>query len=94
MGVVVTHDVTDGLGRLLEWLVVSIAVTVHGVQNPPLHWLEPVSDVRQGPLLNDVLGVAAKAFAHDLLKRHFTNSFVSFWHKAKSPFLIVYLVQN
>ena len=73
VGVEVPHDVPDWLGWLAVALVKGVAVLVHGIKNTALHRLQAISNVRQGPLLNDVFGVATKALSHDVLKGHVLN---------------------
>ena len=53
VGVKVPHDITDGLGGLPKALVIGIAILIHRVQDPPLNRLEAITDIWQGPLLND-----------------------------------------
>ena len=73
VGVEIPHDVPDRLGRLTIALVKGIAVLIHGIKNTALHRLQAIANVRQGPLLNDVFGVATKTLSHDVLKGHVLN---------------------
>ena len=50
-------------------LVKGVAVLVHGIKNTALNRLQAISNIRQGPLLNDVFGVATKALSHDVPAR-------------------------
>ena len=73
VGVEIPHDVPDRLGRLTVAFVKGVAVLVHGIKNTALNRLQTIANVRQGPLLNDVFGVATKALSHDVLKGHVLN---------------------
>ncbi len=42
-----THDVADHAGGLLRGAVIMQPHLVHHVENPPMHGLQPVADVRQ-----------------------------------------------
>ena len=57
MGVVLTDNITDHAGRFLVGLVVVVAHVVHGVQTTPVHRLEAVAHIRQGPADDDRHGV-------------------------------------
>ena len=73
MRVEIPHDISDRLCRLAVALVKGIAVLVHRIKNPTLHGLESVTNIGQGPLLNDVFGVAPKTLSHDVLQGHVLN---------------------
>ncbi|MNW46383.1 hypothetical protein D3C74_236760 [compost metagenome] len=66
---IVPHDVPDGFGRLPVRLVRRIAGIVHRVQNPPLHRLQPVANIGNRPVLNNVFGIPAKAVAYNLFQK-------------------------
>ncbi|MNN68463.1 hypothetical protein D3C81_1841760 [compost metagenome] len=69
VGMVVTHNVTDGLGRFAVRLVRGITGVVHGVQNPALHGLQPVPYIGDCPVLNNIFGIPAKAVTDDLFQK-------------------------
>ena len=47
--VVLAHHLTDDAGALVPAPVRPVAAVVHAVEDPPVHRLEPVADVRQRP---------------------------------------------
>ncbi len=57
MGVVLADDIADGARRLLELGLGGQPQLGHGVDDAPLHRLEPVGDVGQGPVQDHVHGV-------------------------------------
>ncbi len=54
---VFTQHVTHGAGRLLVLGAGRQPQLTHGVNNPPLHGLEAVADVRQGAIHDHVHGI-------------------------------------
>ncbi|CRH94805.1 Uncharacterised protein [Chlamydia trachomatis] len=73
MRVEITHDIPDGLGRLAVAFFKSIAILIHRIKNAALNGLEPITNIRQRSLLNNVFGVATKALSHDVLEGHVLN---------------------
>ncbi len=57
VGVVLTQHVTHGTGGLLVLGQRRQTQLAHGVDDAPLHGLEAVTDMRQGPIHDDVHGV-------------------------------------
>ena len=49
VGVVFAHDLADDARRLAEGAVVIVAALLHGIEDPPVHRLEPVAHVGQRP---------------------------------------------
>ena len=73
MWVEIPHDITDRLGRLAVALVKGIAILIHRIKNTTLHRLQAITNVWQGSVLNNILGVATKALSHDVLQGHVLN---------------------
>ncbi len=55
--VVLAHDIADRAGRLAVGLVVGVAGLVHGVEDAPVHGLEPVAQVGDRPAHDHAHGV-------------------------------------
>ena len=51
------HRLAHHVGHLI---ISSVVDPPHGVQDAPLHWLQPVVDVRHGPLQDHVRGIIQK----------------------------------
>ncbi len=64
MGVVL-HALADDVGHLVELAVVHLG---ERVQDAPLHRLEPVVDVGNGPVLDDVGGVVEEIGVEQLVQ--------------------------
>jgi hypothetical protein len=60
----VLHAVPDHVGDLVEFAVVHLE---EGVEDAPLHGLEPVLEVGYRPVLDDVGGVVEVVLVEDLL---------------------------
>ncbi len=65
--VVLAHDVTDDAAGLHVAAVGPQPHLVHPEQDPPLHWLEPVTRVGQRPGVDDRVGVFEERPLHLLL---------------------------
>ena len=57
MGMELAQHVAHGAGRLGELGVAGEAELAHGEDDAPLHGLQPIGDMRQGPVVDDVHGV-------------------------------------
>ena len=66
MRMVFTDHVTDDAGRFAVRLVPVIAVLVHRIENAPVHRLETVTRIRQGPADDHAHGVIEIGLAHFL----------------------------
>ena len=64
MWVVITHDFTDDMGAFLGWFIDGVPGVIHRIDNAALNRLHTVSGIRDGTVLNDVLGINAKTIAH------------------------------
>ena len=70
MGMVPAHHVADDARRLLERFRRIEAVFLHGVEDSPVHRLQPVPNVGQRPADDDAHGVVEVGALHLLLDRH------------------------
>ena len=68
VGVVLADHVADDAGGLLVGLVPVVGQLVHGEENPPVHGLQAVPDVRKRPPHDHAHGVIEVGAAHLLLK--------------------------
>jgi hypothetical protein len=64
--VVFTQHFTDNRGTFVETAVVDQSLPQHGVEDTPLHRLEPVAGIRQGPADNDRHRVVDVGSFHDI----------------------------
>ena len=64
VGVILTDAVTDDACRLLVRAVPVVLQVVHRVEHAPVHRLEPVTDVGEGPADDDRHGVIQVGHAH------------------------------
>jgi len=62
--VVFTNDVTDDTSRFFVGLVPVVVELVHGIQHTPVHRLESVARIGQGPPDDHAHGVIQVAAAH------------------------------
>ena len=65
MGVVITEDIPDDLGRLHRRAGGQIAPEVHAVEDAPLHRLEAVAGIGQRPVGDDREAVQGKGMAQE-----------------------------
>ncbi len=62
--VVLPHHLADDAGALVEPAVGAVAAVVHRVDDPAVHRLHPVADVRQRPADDDAHGVVEVGLLH------------------------------
>ncbi len=75
MGMILTHDVADDAGALLVALVGVEAQLAHGVQQSPMHRLQPVARIGERTRHDRRERIAEIALAQCVLERllaHFT----------------------
>ena len=65
VGVVITEDIPDDLGRLHRRAAGQVAPEVHAVEDAPLHRLEAVASIRQRPVGDDREAVQGKGMAQE-----------------------------
>ena len=66
----IAHHLADHLGGFAERLVGGVAALLHGVQDSPMHRLQPVARIRQRPADNDRHGIVEVGAPHLLLEHH------------------------
>ena len=66
--VVLTHHVADHAGGFAVRLVRGVAAFLHGVEDAPVHRLQPVPRIRQGARDDDAHGIGEVGGTHLLLK--------------------------
>ncbi len=64
VGVITAHDVTHHAGRFAVRLVRGIACLVHGKEDAPVDWLQPVAGIGNGPGDDHAHGIIEIGFAH------------------------------
>src|SRR5690606_7305215 len=77
--------VADDAGRLLVRPVPVVVELVHRVEHPPMHRLEPVPRVRQGPPDDHAHGVIEVAAPHFLFETDGQGFFGEGGHEAGKP---------
>jgi len=78
VGVVLTDDVTHHTGGFLVRLVPVVAQLAHGVEHAPVHRLEAVAHIRQGPANDDahrVVEIRLPQFVFDIDREDFFGQF-------------------
>ena len=94
VGVVPAQHSANGVGALAVGLLRPQGVLVHGVEDAPVHRLQAVPHVGQGPLYNDRHGVVQEGLLHLLFQvngnylanRFFRNGGVILIHEIPTAF--------
>ena len=83
MGVVFTDHVANHTGGLSVRFVKTVACFLHGKQNPPMHRLQTISNVGNGPRHDHAHGIIEVGFFHLCFDENLTYSpfFRLFSHK-------------
>ena len=70
MRVVLTHDLADYASALVPAAIRAVAAVVHPVEDPPVHRLEPVTNIRQRTTHDHAHGVIEIGLLDLILQIH------------------------
>ncbi|SIN58936.1 Uncharacterised protein [Mycobacteroides abscessus subsp. abscessus] len=66
MRVILSNYVTDCFSTFTEIFIICVTTRIHSIQNTSLNRFEPITNVWQCTLLNDVFTISTKTIANNI----------------------------